>query len=53
MLNVSEIEGRYHWMFHSGHRAIILPVGDDDTWQLRLLDTLKYLAEGVKEVVGM
>jgi transcription-repair coupling factor (superfamily II helicase) len=33
--------------------AIMLPIGDDDTWQLRLLDLLRYLAQGVREGMGM
>jgi transcription-repair coupling factor (superfamily II helicase) len=33
--------------------AIMLPVTEDDSWQLRLLDVLKYLADGVKDAVGM
>jgi hypothetical protein len=32
--------------------AIMLPLGDDDTWQLRLLD-LKYLGQSVREGMGM
>lgn len=33
--------------------AIMLPVDEEHEWQLRLLDVLTYLAEAVKDAVGM
>ncbi len=33
--------------------AVLLPTGDDDLWQLRLLDALRHLAAGVKEGLGI
>lgn len=33
--------------------AVMLPMDDDGAWQLRLLDVLRYLAEGVREAAGL
>ena len=33
--------------------AILLPIEDNHTWTLRLLDVLKFLAEGLKEATGL
>ncbi len=33
--------------------AILLPINDNHTWTLRLLDVLKFLADGLKEATGL
>lgn len=33
--------------------AVMLPLGEGDSWQLRLLEVLNHLVDGVKEAAGM
>jgi transcription-repair coupling factor (superfamily II helicase) len=53
-VNRERLEARLGEDVRVSRTAVMLPMdGEDAMWQLRLLDVLRFLAEGVKEASGM